>query len=444
VKVAGKPALGARQALWARQALRARSAPWARSALWVRRALLAIVLVGAAVIPGRASSLEPQHCTGLRCRAAGSILWTRPLPGSWTAQPGVAGTISSQGPAYAAIGGGDAVVGSGTMVTAFAATTGQPLWQVSVTGVPAGFAIVGVRAFPGVVAVGMAAPASQAAGQAQRDEVILSAATGQHLRVYPAASYGGAIYADGARTVVVGIRAITAYANATGRVLWSRATGPPEQTWRVFGQYVYVTESPSGYVGASSVTALRRISLRTGVERIVRPASSAFPGTFSGAVDGVVLFSGTDGVWAYSGLTGKRLWHRQAAVLELTDTAHGTVYLDIGNTLMGVDVASGVSASSAAASVAASLYTVTDGVALGIDQDALGEAWGYDLSTRRVVWTSGALPWPHFFVDLSGLGGSASPGSDIVMLAICAKVGAAPTPGSAPACLRPELAAVLV
>src|SRR5215472_14049322 len=62
-------------------------------ATWAKRAFVAIVLVGAAVIPGRASSGQPQHCTGIRCTAAGSILWTAGLSGLWLAQPGVLGTV---------------------------------------------------------------------------------------------------------------------------------------------------------------------------------------------------------------------------------------------------------------------------------------------------------------------------------------------------------------
>ena len=87
-------------------------------AAWARRALLAVVLMGAAVIPGRASSQQAQHCTGVRCTTAGSILWTRALAGSWLAQPGVPGTVTEPGAAYAAVGGGLAVVGTGTSVTA--------------------------------------------------------------------------------------------------------------------------------------------------------------------------------------------------------------------------------------------------------------------------------------------------------------------------------------
>jgi hypothetical protein len=406
--------------------------------VWARRALLALVLVGAAVIPGRASSHISQHCAGLHCATAGSVLWTAALPGSWLAQTGASGTVASQNGAYAATGSGLAAVGSGTTVTGFGASTGKRLWRVDLTGVPAGSAIVGMRTFPGVVAVGVALPASQ---PGPRREVILSAATGSRIRTYPAASYGGAVMADAATTVIVGAHAVTAYANDTGRALWRHATGPASQTWRVTGQTLYVTDSRDSL--GSTVPALRRINLHTGAERIVRPATGAFPGTLSAAINGIVLFSGSDGVQAYSGETGKFLWARNSAGLELTD-GQNTVYLTAASRLLGVNISSGHVVSSAAISVAASLYWVTGGVALGLDQNSLGEAWGYNLRTGRIVWTSAALPWPHFFVDLSGLGGSASQANDIVLLATCALVGSAATPNSAPSCQQPQLAAVRI
>jgi hypothetical protein len=76
-------------------------------------------------------------------------------------------------------------------------------------------------------------------------------------------------------------------------------------------------------------------------------------------------------------------------------------------------------------------------VALGLDSGANGDAWGYDVAAGRVTWTSAALPWPHYFSDLSGLGGSAasSGDSDLVVVAAC------PHATSAGACADPELAA---
>ena len=408
------------------------------AAVWARRALLVVVLVGAVVIPSRAVSQQALHCAGPSCRAHGSILWTAGLTGSWLAEAGVTGTVPSLDAAYAASGGGLAVLGQGLQVTGFRLRTGTRMWQTALTGLPDGSAIVGVRAFADVVAVGVQPPAGEAP---DRDEVMLSAATGQQIRTYPAAAYGGAIAADASSAVIVGPTDVTAYANATGRVLWSRTTGAPGQTWRVSGPYVYVAQagSPSG------VQLVRRINLGSGAVQVLRPSAHAgYPGTLSAVVDGTMLFSENGGEYAYSGQTGELLWPRDSSVLELADVGSGTVYLASGNTLSGVDVHSGTPLSTATLSVAGSLYWVARGVALGLDQDALGDAWGYDLVTRRVLWTSAALPWPHFFVDLSGLGGSASPADNVVLLASCARVGATVAPATAPACVRPELAAVLI
>lgn len=399
--------------------------------------MLAAILIGAAVIPGRASSQPTQHCAGPRCRAAGSILWTASLPGSWLAEAGVTGTVPSAGAAYAATGDGLAVLGAGLNVTALQASTGRRAWQAVITGLPPGSAIVGVRILGREVAVGVQPPPGQ---EPERDEVILSVLTGNQVRVYPAAAYGGAIAAYSTGTVILGPEAVTAYSNSTGRVLWSRGTGSAGQAWRVSGQYVYIAESSS-----SGVAAVRQISLSDGAERVLLPqVRSTFSGSLSAVVDGVLLFSDSDGVAAYNGQTGDLAWQRESDVLELTDPARGTAYLASGDTLTGVDVTSGTVLSRASLSVADSLYWVASGVALGLDQDALGDAWGYDLGTRRVIWTSEALPWPHFFADLSGLSGSGSPGGHLVLLATCARVGAAAaSPGSPQPCLQPELAAVL-
>jgi hypothetical protein len=408
------------------------------SAVWLRRAVLAVVLLGAVVFPSRAVSQQALHCTGPHCRAHGSILWTAGLAGSWLAEGGVAGTVPSLDAAYAASGAGLAVLGEGLKVTGFQLRTGIRMWQTVLTGVPDGSVIVGVRAFSGVVAVGVQPPAGEVP---ERDEVMLSAATGRQIRTYPAAAYGGAIAADGSSSVVVGPTAVTAYANSTGRVLWSRSTGPPGQTWRVSGQYAYVAEAGS----SSDVLLVRRIALGTGAVQVLRPqAQPVYPGTLSAVVDGVMLFSEGGGLSAYSGQTGGWLWQRGSSALELADPRSGTVYLASGNVLSGADVQRGTVLSRATLSVAGSLYWVAGRVALGLDQDSLGDAWGYDLVTHRVLWTSASLPWPHFFIDLSGLGGSASLAGDIVLLGSCARLGATAVTAAAPVCARPELAAVLI
>ena len=422
-----------------------------RPSAWARRALLVVVLLGAAVIPGRASSQQVAHCTGVRCTTAGSVLWTHTMPGSWIAQSGVSGTVTERQAAYAAVGGGVAVVGSGTEVTGFQASNGKLLWHVGLAEVPAGSAIVSIRAFSGVVAVGVEPPAGQ--GDAVRYEVILSAGAGRQIRTYQAAAYGGAVEADAERTVIIGTSEVRAYANASGRVLWRRAIGSGSPAWRVAGQYLYVADTGSKDA-AAGVPALLRISLLTGGVQIVRPRSGNFAGMLSDVIDVaqasgqppkvVLIFSGASGVTAY-GLDGSLLWHKESAVPELADAGAGVVYVADGSVLAGLQAGQrGAVVSTAAISVAASLYWVSDGVALGLDQNALGEAWGYSLSSRRVIWTSTALPWPHFFVDLSGLGGSASPATDIALLATCAQVGPASGTAAPPPCSQPELAAVLI
>jgi hypothetical protein len=445
-------------------------------ATWAKRVFVATVLVGAAVIPGRASSGQPQHCAGVRCVAAGSILWAAGLPGLWLAQPGVSGTVTGKVGAYVATGGGLAVIGAGTGVTAFDESTGKRLWRVALTTVQAGSVVVGVRAFSGIIAVGVA-PQRLATSQGQsrsgasrqsvpgsgRQEVMLSAATGQLIRIYPAATYGGAVAADDHTTVIVGTEAVTAYDNATGQVRWSRGIGATGQAWRVSGDTIYLIDS-GGTPGAAGSTVVRGIDLRTGTEwtrdlhagtapgcRVRGGIASgslsdaASLGSLSDAAGNVVLFSGANGVRAYDGTSGKLLWCRASADVELADNGQGGgVYLASGNSLIGVNVSTGRVFSTAPISVAASLYSVTSAVALGLDANGLGEAWGYNLKTRRIAWTSASLPWPHYFVDLSGLGGSTSPGSTIALLATCTEIGPALSANTAPVCRRPELDAVRI
>ena len=123
-------------------------------------------------------------------------------------------------------------------------------------------------------------------------------------------------------TVVVGATAVTSYDNTTGHVRWRRPTGPVAQAWRTDGKWLYVAESPGGFVDSAPASALHRIDLATGSEVVVRPIEGlSFPGTLSGAFDGVVLFSSAAGVTAYNGSTGARLWSAHGAVPEGID--HG-------------------------------------------------------------------------------------------------------------------------
>src|SRR6202012_3704297 len=96
-------------------------------------------------------------------------------------------------------------------------------------------------------------------------------------------------------------------------------------------------------------------------------------------------------------------------------------------------------ASGAAAGQAAQAYVVRDGVALGLDSGAGGDAWAYDVAAGRVTWTSSSLPWPHYFSDLSGLGGSAAGSGDdkVAVISACPQ-----PPSSAGPCPDPELVAL--
>ena len=413
------------------------------SGLWARRAILALVLVGAAVVPGRAVTAASPSCAQPHCTAqVGTVRWTRRLPGSWVTQDGTQGTVPAAGQAYVAVGGGVAAVGVGVAVSAYRLSDGRPLWTASLADFPAGSAVVSVRAWDGVVTAGVSVPRT-AAGTSHRDEVVLSARTGQRIQVYPAAAYGGAVSADAAATVVVGTTAVTGYVNATGQARWRVPTGPVAQAWRLAGPDIFVTVSKNGYLGTAPVTGLLRVDLQTGEHATLSlPGAQPFEGRLAGAVGGAVFFSGSAGLYAYSAIDGRLLWHRRGAVFEATDAARPTVYVTGGSSLIGLDPLTGKVATRSGTLGAAGLYAVSDGVALGLDEGALGDAYGYRLTTKRVIWTARDVPWPHFFVDLSGIGGSAAPGADSVVLASCARLGSSGAPGTPTPCLRPELVAV--
>jgi hypothetical protein len=380
------------------------------------------------------------------------VRWIRPLPGSWTVQNGITGITPATGQAYGAMSAQLAAIGSGLTVSAYRASTGQRLWTTRLTGFAPGSAITAVRVWPGVVTVGVAprapgaVPATgggpAAAGGPPRREVVLRASTGRQVRAYPAAQFGGAVAASPATTVLVGPHAVTSYANRTGAVRWSRPTGPVPQDWQVDGRQLYLAVAADGYLGSAPVTALRRINLATGAQRLVRPHGSSYVGTLSLAYQGVVVFSSARWAKAYSGSTGQELWQHPNALPDTVDAVAKRLYLLSGNTLIGVDPQTGTTLARVNAASSSGLYGVREGAVLGIDHGGLGKAWAYDIATQRVLWTSRPLPWPHYFVDLSGIGGSAPPGEDAVLLAVCGKVGPQPAGTAPPRCARPELAVV--
>jgi hypothetical protein len=388
----------------------------------LRRGVLAVVLLAVAFfpVPGAASGQQAPACHGCRTQPANAARWTSRLPGQWMAGDGATGTVPVSGQAYVAVGGGMAVVGAGLTVTGYGLRDGHLLWQVTLTG-PAGASIMSVRAWPGVVTAGLAGPSGQT-----RTEVVLDSATGIELRRYRAAVFGGAVAASPASSVIIGPTAVTSYDNVTGAVLW-RLTIGADQAWRADGGTLYVTQSPGGYLASAPVTGLRVIDLRSGSERTLdSPPGHPFTGTISVATEGVVLFTSADGVTAYSASTGGTLWSMPGVVPEGADPVTHLTYLTRADgVLVGVDPLSGtvkakVSGSTAGGS--AGIYVVRGGVALGLDSGQGGEAWGYNFAAGRVTWTAPGLPWPHYFSDLSGLGGSAALAGDMVVVAACARL----------------------
>ena len=429
----------------------------------LRRWVLAAALLGVALVPYPvlgAAGVPPAAACRAGCHPGSvpsMVRWTAPLTGAWRVVPGLAGTVPATGLAYASVGGGVAAVGAGLTVTAYSSAPGELAWQDTLTGFPAGAAIVSVRAWPGEVTAGVSyRPTS--GGAPRRTEVVLSGAGGSQTGRYPAAPFGGAVAGSQKYTVIVGATAVTSYDNATGRARWQYRTGPVAQAWRTDGNRLYMARSAGGFVDSGPVTALRRIDLATGAGLTIRPLEGpSFRGTLSIAFDGVVLFSSAAGVTVYSGTTGAQLWSASGAVPEGTDHGRHRIYLTEGSNLVGVNPQTGrvkATASGSAVNGAAGVYAVRNGMALGLDQGGNGGAWGFDLAVQRVMLSAAGLPWPHYFVDLGGFGGSAGTSGNLVVIAACTQLapgpsapatpsGSAPSASSTPStpqgCLHPEL-----
>lgn len=427
--------------------------------LWLRRGGLAAVLVGLVIFPGRAPSGAASACSGTDCPGNGVILWSAALGGSWQVSGGINGTVPSQGQAYVGFSGGVAAIGLDLSVAAYDARTGDAAWATLLTGYPAGSAITSVRVWPGVVTVGVmlaggpvgpvGAPAGGSGDVAGgREEVVLDATDGAVLASFPASDYGGAVSASRQDTVIIGPGYVTCYRNRTGRPIWRVPVGADAQAWRVDGTDLYLTISAQGVVGTAPVTAVRQISLLNGTQRLIRPPAGPFVGSLVGVTDGLLLFAGADGLTGYSVQTGLMNWHRAGRLYVGNDPVQHVLYVDAGATLAGLDPADGKTRPGMWLAGPAGTYGVRNGIALGLDSGPGGAVWGYALGQHRVIWTSASLPWPHYYVDLSGLGGSSNPGSDVVLLVACGKTGAAASVGTgtglagAPACLKPELVAI--
>ena len=412
----------------------------------LRRWALAVVLLGVALVPyptQGAAGAPPAVTCRVGCRPGivpSMVKWTTSLPGSWDVASGLTGTVPASGLAYASVGDGVAAVGVGLTMCGYSSKTGALEWQDTLTGFPAGAAIVSVRTWPGEVTAGVSYRPAGSVGAPVRTEVVISDPAGAQTGRYPAATFGGAVAGSPKYTVVVGATAVTSYDNATGHVRWQQPTGRVAQAWRTDGNWLYVAESAGGFVDSAPVTALRRIDLATGAELVVQPLEGLeFDGVLSAAFDGVVLFSSAAGVTAYSGTTGAQLWSINGAVPESTDHHPRRIYLTEGSNLVGVDPLTGrirATASGSAVNGSAGVYAVRSGVALGLDQGGNGDAWGYDLAVQRVTLAAAGLPWPHYFVDLSGVGGSADPASDLVIIAACTQL--APSPPTQPSTSAPS------
>jgi len=406
------------------------------SVAWVCRGTLVAILLAAGASGVQASVAPSRPCGAASCSHAGTIRWQELLPGAYAIHNDSRGTVPVSGEPYAAIGANVAVFGLGLAVTAYNAKTGTPRWTVQLKAPRRGGQIVSARVWPGVVTVGVAAADAPYSARSAQTEVVLDASDGRLIRSYPRIAFGGAVAADARRTVVVGPGAVTSYDNRSGRVIWRRPTGGAPQRWELDGHFVYVAVAAGGYLSAAPVTALRKIDLRSGAQRVIPPRSRAFAGTLSAALAGVVLFTKSAGVTAYSGRTGHRLWHRAQAVPQAVDLVRKRFYLSTQTMVAEVDPSGRVVSRLPGSS---GLYGERGGVAFGLDQGANGQAWAVDAASKRVVWSTGSLPWPHVFVDLSGLGGSADPRSDAIILMTCGQAALSVSP---PQCAKPELVVI--
>jgi outer membrane protein assembly factor BamB len=415
----------------------------------VRRGALGLILVAVVLFPGAAAALRSKTCREQGCPAHGAVIWSRVLTGSWLAQSGAEGTVYANGQAYAAIGSGVAAIGFGLALDAYDEATGFPRWTATLGGVPLGSSIISVRVWPGVVTAGVsvAGSGSGAGAPASREEFVLNAVTGKQVAVFPAAWLGGAVSANRKRTVVVGSRSVTCYDNSTGKALWRYVTGPPGQAWQVEGNSLFVTVSAAGEAGTAPVTAVWQINLKTGAEGEIQPDGQPFAGRLSGVADGSLFFSGTSGLSIYSAASGRLTGFRAGAVPDVVDPVQPVLYVDVNGALIGIDPVTGQNERGTSYPGPPGTYGVRGGVALGLDPGANGSAWGYDIARKHVIWTSRVLPWPHFFVDLSGIGGSIDPASGIVLLVTCGKAGqvvqsGAVAGGAGQVCLKPTLVAI--
>jgi hypothetical protein len=124
-------------------------------------------------------------------------------------------------------------------------------------------------------------------------------------------------------------------------------------------------------------------------------------------------------------------------------TAQDVLYANVAGTITGIDpLALQNEVADQGASMPSGFYSVRAGVAIGLKPGAGGAAWAYSIRKRRMIWTAMPLPWPHFFADPSGLGGSVDQATGMALVVTCAKTGhraQGTVLGDGRACLRPML-----
>lgn len=412
----------------------------------VPRGALAVLLAAVAISGVLAAHLGSGACRGGSCRPVKVVRWSRPLAGSWVAQGGYGGTVPAAGTAYAAAGDGVAAIGDGLALAAYEVTTGFPRWSQTLTGFPPGSAIVAVHAWRGVLTVGVGLGAGPGGGFSGRRELVLDAVTGKQIRSYPAGIDGGAVFASQRRTVILGRTSVTGFSNSSGRALWRDQAGPAGQSWRVAGNFLYVTISAEGAAGTAPVTAVRQIDLISGTQRLITPPGGSFDGALSAVVGGSLAFSGGTGLSLYSTSTGRLTGVRPDAVADGVDPALGVLYAEVGGVQTGLNPVTGQD-EPAPATLPSGAYAVRNGLAIGLGQGSGASVWVYSVARRRVLWTARTMAWPHYFGDTSGLPGSSDPASQMVLIATCASAGRPVVSGSGVAgavrtCVRPRLVAL--
>ena len=173
-----------------------------------------MALVGVALVPypviSAAGAPAASACRS-GCRPGsvpGLVSWAAPLAGSWDVASGLTGTVPAASLAYLSVGDGVVAVGAGLTVTAYSSKTGALRWRVTLTGFPAGAAIVSVRTWPGEVTAGVSYQAGTP-GTPERTEVVLADPAGAQTGRYPAAAFGGAVAGSPQDTVIVGPTGVT-------------------------------------------------------------------------------------------------------------------------------------------------------------------------------------------------------------------------------------------